>query len=130
MADPVYLPGTFITQAGLAELLAQAPLPYTSWFPFLFDLHPSPLPEVPIWYVTVVTDALRAGRITDDQARSLLVANLSPESYAEPVSLLQAFASLTQAMAVNWPKRRQASSRAVLRMNAAVARRRKAALRG
>ena len=130
MADPAYLPGTFMTQQTLNELLAQAPLPYSTWYPFLYDLHPAPLPEVPIWYVTVVTNALKAGHVSDSQAKALLTNDLTDDEFVEPQRLHQAWASLTQAMAVTWPKRRKATASAITAMNLAVRRARRAALRG
>lgn len=130
MSTPAYLPGTLITQADLDLLLARAPAPYPTWFEFLFQLQPEPLTPVPIWYSTLVAAEQLAGRVTAEQRSTLLTVPFAQRDDQPPTSLLAAWDQLMQSFGVTWPKRRKATMQSVDRMTSAVARARKAALRG
>jgi len=118
MAD--FLPGTTTTQAFLDAALAKAPAPFPTWYLFLLDWQPQGLAEVPVWYVTLVEDQVKAGHITGDEARQLLTADLASQPAAEPVSMIGAWDSLMGLIVRTWPKRRKRAAKAVLDMNTSV----------
>lgn len=117
---PDTLPGSNLTQQQLDRIIAVGPAPGETWDELLLAIHPVGLNEVPIWYDTVVTNALRAGHITESDAQALLTATGAGTEVAPPKSLLQAWDDLMAAFAVVWPKRRQAASGQLQRMNVAV----------
>ena len=130
MPNPTPLPGVNFSADELAVWLLHAPDPYDTWLEFLQHIHPEGLTVVPIWYVTVVTDALHDHHITDAQARSLLTASAVGDNPAPPISLFTAWGQLMQTMAVTWPARRKRQTAALDNMNRQVHRTRGAMHRG
>lgn len=115
------LPGSDLTQAQLDQLIAVGPAPEETWNQLFLAIHPVGLTEVPIWYVTVVTAAVKAGHITETDAEALLTAIPSGQTVSEPRSLLTAWADLMDTLAVLWPRRRRLAAAQLDRMNVAVA---------
>ena len=118
MADN--LPGVDFSQDWLDLWLKHGPDPGQTWFDLLYNLKPSGLAEVPLWYATVIADAVKAGHITTAQARQLTDTGLTGADVPMPVHLLHAWDSLMHTLGRTWPQQHKRANTAVLQANRAV----------